>query len=113
MSISGSLPAMASLPSVSLRAWPANDPSKETLPFIIARVNQERGSFRNVTEELLEEEIKALKTHKFDREEEPAVSQTIGAQDAKSRSDELSLAREEILKHIEYALLINGSVIEY
>ncbi len=83
--------------SLSLRSWPTEDPSSQSLPSKIARINVQKGSFRNITEESLQEEIRALEageTWAVDGEENDA------GQDAKSRREEIVAAREEIIKQV-------------
>ncbi|KAI4108484.1 MAG: hypothetical protein L6R37_001088 [Teloschistes peruensis] len=92
---------MANQLSVSLRAWPSDDKTTESLPFLIARINEQRGSFRNITEASLEEEIRASdaddsKTLDGIEMDEEAEDDN----DAKSKGEELAVAREEIIKQV-------------
>lgn len=105
---------MANQLSVSLRAWPSDDKTTESLPFLIARINEQRGSFRNITEASLEEEIRASdaddsKTLDGIEMDEEAEDDN----DAKSKGEELAVAREEIIKQVGWAHckpLKNGAV---
>lgn len=86
--------------SLSLRPWPTKDPSLDTLPNLIARINEQRGAFRNVTEEGLEQEIRALEAGEVPTEASENAT-TVGAvQDAKAKREELLATREKILKQV-------------
>ena len=91
---------MAEHLSLSLRAWPTKDPSLDTLPNLIPRINEQRGAFRNVTEEGLEQEIRASEAGEVTAgacENETAVGIV---QDAKAKREEILATREEILKQV-------------
>lgn len=88
--------------AISLRAWPAQDASKETLPSLISRINEQRGAFRNITETKLEEEIQAVGTSDESLEDQPTALSDVDSQDVKSRREEVSAAREEILKQVAW-----------
>lgn len=87
--------------SISLRAWPAPDKTVESLPYLIARINEQKGSFRNVTEASLEEEILAAEVGESqesdDTEQKDAV---VEGHHTKAKGDELATAREEIIKQV-------------
>ena len=87
---------------LSLRASPKADPNKDSLPFLISRISEQRGSFRNVTEESLQEEIRALDAGQAETVEETSPDEEV--QDAKSRRDELATAREEMLRQVTYGM---------
>ncbi|KAL9596735.1 MAG: hypothetical protein Q9179_004512 [Wetmoreana sp. 5 TL-2023] len=95
---------MADQLSVSLRAWPPEDKTTESLPYLIARINEQKGSFRNVTEASLEEEIRGVKQGESGESGNPgdtAISRIAkDDQDGKAQGDELALAREDIIKHV-------------
>lgn len=92
---------MADQLSISLRAWPQQDKTKESLPYLIARINDQKGSFRSVTEASLEEEIRAAEAGEARTVENAEDKEVIeDGQDAKVKGDELSKAREEIIKQI-------------
>lgn len=92
---------MADQLSVSLRAWPSDDKTTESLPFLIARINEQRGGFQNITEASLQEEIR-----ESDADDSKTLEGTeVGAEaedhnDAKSKGEELAAAREEIIKQV-------------
>jgi len=46
---------------LSLRSWPEQDPSAKALSTIIPLIQKQRGSFKDVNESILEEEIAAAK----------------------------------------------------
>ncbi|KAL8822989.1 MAG: hypothetical protein Q9191_006290 [Dirinaria sp. TL-2023a] len=85
---------------LSLQASPQPDPSKDSLSFLIARINEQRGSFRSVTEDVLEKEIREGEAAQSDDAEETAVE----AEDAQSRREDVVAAREEILRHAQQTL---------
>lgn len=94
---------MAEKVSLSLRVWPTKDAAAESLPFLISRINEQRGGFCNITEQSLEEEIRAQDAG------ESTVDKTVLSsakpieqddKDLKSRKEEVIEARDEILKNI-------------
>ena len=86
--------------SLSLQAFPAVNEEKESLKYLISRINQQKGSFRHVTEQSLEEEIQAQEAGKIDVEEQDVVETVEEIEDVKSKQDELVKAREDIVKQI-------------
>ncbi len=91
---------MAEPLSLSLRAWPTKDPSLDALPNLIPRINEQRGAFRNVTEEGLEQEIQALEAGEVHAESLENDAQLPAVQDAKGKREEILATREEILKQV-------------
>lgn len=90
---------MADQLALSLRAWPPDDKTTESLPYLIARINEQRGSFRNITEASLEEEIRAAKAG--EEEDPPADNDAFqDSQDDKTKGEELAVAREDIIKRV-------------
>ena len=83
---------------ISLRAWPAKDVEQHSLPFLISRINQQRGSFRNITEQSLEEEIQAAKAGEGQSGPEDVDSSDDEASDIRSRTEDVRTARSEILQ---------------
>jgi mediator of RNA polymerase II transcription subunit 17 len=85
---------------ISLRAWPSKDEKTVPLPSLISRINNERGSFREITEEDLTEELKkdeaGLGSSKGDDE-----SEVEDVEEEPDRSKELMKARGEILGQLE------------
>ena len=92
---------------LSLRASQKVDPEKDSLPFLISRITEQRGSFRNITEQSLREEIRAQEIGQADTIEESEEVEHV--QDAKSRREELATARDEMLRQVTYVMLSNFS----
>jgi len=70
----------------------------ETLPQLIGRINEERGHFRNITEDSLQAEIEV-------RDAEAGEDVTIdeapsSAEDVEARRKEIYAARAELLKYV-------------
>ncbi len=84
---------------LSLRSWPSSD-AKDSLPSIISRINEQRGSFRDVTEEGLTEEVRAIEAGEGLAEEQSAGETVEAGLDAKSQREQLATARMEILKQV-------------
>lgn len=101
MDFSASASSMIDQSSISLRAWPTDDSSKDTLSHIISRINHERGSFRNITEDKLVEEIKATNNERADLDDQSSISHPNDVQDDKIRREEVLAVREEVLKYME------------
>ncbi|MCJ1261101.1 RNA polymerase II mediator complex subunit [Lobaria immixta] len=99
--------------AISLRAWPAQDFSKETLPSLISRINEQRGSFRSITESKLEEEIQAVDTSESSLEDQTTALSGIDSQDVKTRREEVSTAREEILKQVAQAYSESAHALDF
>lgn len=83
---------------LSLRGSPKRDPDKDSLPFLISRINEQKGSFRNVTEESLEEEIVAGRDEQMDSIEESEEPEDV--QDSGLSREQLVTAREEMLGRV-------------
>ena len=79
---------------LSLQAFPPEDQDKQSLQYLISRINEQKGSFRNVTEQSLEEDIQAVKDGAD--EEQDVVAAVEEVEDGK----EVSTAREEMLKQV-------------
>jgi len=84
---------------LSLQASPKSDPDKHSLPFLISRINEQRGSFRNVNEGSLKEEIRGLEAGQAERVEDSGDDE---ANEDRSRREQLALAREEMLRQVTY-----------
>ncbi|KAI4102121.1 MAG: hypothetical protein LQ339_004795 [Xanthoria mediterranea] len=93
---------MADQLALSLRAWPSEDTSTESLSYLIARINEQRGSFRSVTEASLEEEIRAANVGEEDHlPDDNDASQE--SHDANAKGEELAIAREDMIKRVSEA----------
>lgn len=88
--------------SLSLQAFPTVDKEKDSLKYLISRINQQRGSFRNVSEQGLEEEIEAQKsgTTNADDPDEHDVDIVEEAEEVKTKQEELAQAREDMMRQI-------------
>jgi len=89
--------------SFALALQPASgaDTQQKSIQQLITRINEERGAFRNVTEESLRDEIAKAATDAGNEaldEEEDAVD----PQDIDARRKEVYTARGEMLKFIGY-----------
>ena len=91
---------MAEPLSLSLQAFPLVDQDKESLQYLIRRINEQKGSFRNVTEQSLEEEIHALEAGETQPDDGDVVETVEEAEDPKAKREEVSKARDEILKQV-------------
>ncbi|KAL9002121.1 MAG: hypothetical protein Q9188_004932 [Gyalolechia gomerana] len=105
---------MADPLSISLRAWPSQDKTKESVSYLISRINGQRGSFRNITEASLEEEVRSAEAGEVDTAEVGENKQpTKDSQDAQSKGNELFQAREEIIKQISAAQRASSNALEF
>lgn len=91
---------MASPLPISLRAWPSTEIPQLSLPSLISRINEQRGSFRNVSESALEEEIRVAQTGEGTSEDLTKATEVHSAEEIKSRRDVVAESREEILKQV-------------
>lgn len=85
---------------LSLRASPKSDPDKSSLPFLISRINEQRGSFRSVTEDSLQEGIRGLEAGQAEAVEDSGDDEE--AHDDRPRREQLASAREEMLRQVTY-----------
>ena len=95
---------MESIPNefpISLQSWPSKEKDPNTaLPTLIARINFERGGFRDLTEDGLRQEIAEAEAGI----EEDAYSDEED-EEKPDRLKELITAREEMIKQLECVLL--------
>ena len=90
--------------TVSLQAVAGAANERKPLSHLIARINEQRGSFRNVTEESLEEELEngqddeAVETEDMQDEAEDALE----VEDEKAKRERLLKARGEMIKSVGY-----------
>lgn len=99
---------------LSLKSWPSPDTTVGSVAALIPRIQIERGSFRDTTEELLEGEIAALQAGLIDgraagrddvHNEEIVLQAPSGAGkplDDKERVEMLARGRKEILTEIQW-----------
>ncbi len=86
--------------SLCLQAFPAVDEEKKSLEYLISRINQQKGSFRNVTEQSLEEEIQALEAGVSDIDDQGIIETVEEVEDVKTKQEEIAKAREDMVRQI-------------
>ncbi len=84
--------------SLSLQAFPPPERDKESLQYLIQRINDQRGSFRNVSEQSLEDEIRDVKAEPESDDHAYLPDNTKNDDDTDTKKEEVVKAREEILK---------------
>ncbi|KAH0543678.1 hypothetical protein FGG08_001993 [Glutinoglossum americanum] len=89
--------------SLSLRAWPVGNTNTNSLSSLIPRINEQRGHFRHITEQSLLEEIEAAESSGDAVKLDESKRGDAEVDDARSRKEEVLLAREEIAKQITQA----------
>lgn len=95
---------MESIPAqfpISLRAWPSKDGKTVALQSLISRINNQRGSFRSVTEEALEEELSKGEEESNISNSNDKTEENDKEDDERDRLKEISTAREEVLGQLE------------
>ncbi|KAK6518477.1 RNA polymerase II mediator complex subunit [Arthrobotrys conoides] len=100
---------------LSLTSWPDPDPQITSLSSLIPRIQSERGPFKNVTEDSLNEEIAAAEklpdhdaTHEDDQTPLPAT-----ADDQPNPRETLALRKQELIKLIEHAQFDAMSALDF
>ena len=91
--------------TVSLQAPVALNPEKDSLQYLISRINEQKGSFRNVTEESLEKEIHNGQATEIALEDDDHMDTGEGVEDAKTKRERVMEARDEMLKSLGQAHL--------
>ena len=86
--------------SLSLRPWSTPNTHQENLPFLISRIKQQRGSFRQVTEQSLQEEVEVKEPEDAEDVKSDDSVPKDGIDDGKSRKEKLLAARDETFKQI-------------
>lgn len=82
-----------------LRPQKTKSSKKDNLPIRIAQINAQRGSFRNITEQSLQEEIKAQKEKSEEEDEEDEQNEeNVNEVDATERQELLYKKRAEIIQ---------------
>lgn len=99
---------MGSIPNdfrISLQSWPSkhNDPNS-SLPGLIQRINFERGSFREISEESLQQEIAEEEARKNGDDDNGTSEEEDEEEEKPDRLKELMKARDELIVQIEYVL---------
>jgi len=89
--------------TISLHAWPKPGKEKDSIGYLIQRINAQKGSFRNVTEQSLEEDIRneGQETAVLDSEDEEPGETEEDVEDLKSKRENLYKAKGEILQQVE------------
>ena len=91
---------MAERQLFSLQAWPTVNKEKESLKYLISRINDQKGSFRNVTEESLEQELREASGGITTLQADKDGADPMEDEDPKARREEVYKVREEILKQV-------------
>ena len=86
--------------SLSLQAFPIVDKDKDSLKYLISRINQQKGSFRNISEQSLEEEIEAQHAGNIDPDIQDTLETVEEVEQVKTKQEEVAQAREDIIKQI-------------
>lgn len=82
-----------------LRPPSAKKPSADSLQFQIHQINAQRGSFRNITEDSLREEIEARKDE--DNLEEEEDERDLDVEGRATRLQKVWKSREEMIRQVE------------
>lgn len=96
---------MAEQPAISLRTLPRDESEKQSLAYLIARINAQKGLFRNITEDSVRQEIRETTdgVQLSDEAEDDESSSENESVDGKSRREEVLAARDEVIKFALYA----------
>ena len=86
--------------SLSLQAFPTVDKDKDSLKYLISRINQQKGSFRNISERSLEEEIEAQHAGNPDTDTQDTLETVEEVEHVQTKQEEVAQAREDIIKQI-------------
>ena len=81
---------------VSLRPWPTGDPGSEDLQLQLQRLYQQRGHFRHITEEGLQEEINNAEDGPVNVMEGVENTETLAATGEKERRAEIYAAKAQM-----------------
>lgn len=92
---------MASTTTTSLRPLPVKDEVDTSVPLLVQRIIQERGHFKNVTEQTLLEESAAEDQDEDSDKDLDEVSDK--PQTWEARRSELAIARADIVGQLGYA----------
>ena len=86
--------------SISLPTSPDFKPEKQSLKYLISRISEQKGGFRNVSEQRLEEEIAAGTDDDAIVDDEAQSDSDEDVEDTKLKRECVVKAREEMLKQI-------------
>ena len=81
---------------VSLRPWPTEDPGSEDLQLQLQRLYQQRGHFRHITEEGLQEEINSAEDGPVNVMEGVENTETLAATGEKERRAEIYATKAQM-----------------
>lgn len=81
---------------VSLRPWPTEDPGSEDLQLQLQRLYQQRGHFRHIIEEGLQEEINNVEDGPVNVMEGVESTETLAATGEKERRAEIYAAKAQM-----------------
>ena len=102
-------------PPVFLKAWPAEEHDQKSLPFLISRILEQKGGFRNVTEQSLEEEIRTGETASREGDDDVSTFEEEEEVEEKPRKEQIRAAKDEIGRFAMYvaAKFTNESKVSY
>ena len=80
----------------SIKPWKVEDTEQKSIPFLISRIIDQRGGFRNITEESLQEEIATGEAQVEDDAE--SAAEKGDDDDKKPRAEQVQAARQEMMK---------------
>ena len=95
---------MADSQHFSLQVWPTPNKEKESLKYLISRINDQKGSFRNVTEQSLEQELKDSENNIAVPELQKESQYAKDESNAQNQKDEVYKVREEVLKQVGFVI---------
>ncbi|MCJ1355311.1 MAG: RNA polymerase II mediator complex subunit [Icmadophila ericetorum] len=87
--------------SLPLRAWPPDSAGQQSVSFLISRINAQRGSFRNITEDNLAEEAKS--TTQDDSESGQEIKVLDSVEKPNGKADDIMIERQKLIELIAQA----------
>ena len=91
---------MASTALPSIRPWITEDAEKKAVPFLISRIIDQKGGFRNISEESLQEEIA---TGESQIEDASSLDEKTG-EDERPRDEQVKAAKQEVMRFSQYVV---------
>ena len=85
---------------ISLQPQPVQDSEHESLQYLISRINEHKGGFRDVTEQSLEDEINNGAEETVISEDEEIDAGEEQAEDETSKQEIVWKAREEMMSQV-------------